>query len=93
MQIFNIHMRRSLQSFGVLNWLLVAVFVFAIAATPSTASAQVVLSVAIAPPALPVYVQPVCPGEGYIWTPGYWSYDDDGGYFWVPGTWVEAPEV
>ena len=52
-----------------------------------------VLSVAIAPPALPVYTQPICPGDGYIWTPGYWSYSDDGGYFWVPGTWVEAPEV
>src|SRR5260221_4441088 len=40
-----------------------------------------------------VYAQPICPGEGYIWTPGYWSYSDDGGYFWVPGTWVSAPEV
>jgi hypothetical protein len=38
-----------------------------------------------------VYVQPFCPGEGYIWTPGYWVYGDDG-YFWVPGTWVLAPE-
>jgi len=23
-----------------------------------------------APPPLPQYEQPVCPGEGYIWTPG-----------------------
>ncbi|MGB7331495.1 MAG: hypothetical protein WBD25_08915 [Terriglobales bacterium] len=94
MQISNI--RRSLksfQSFGILSGLLLAVFLFAIAATSSPATAQVVLSVAIAPPALPVYSQPICPGEGYIWTPGYWSYSDDGGYFWVPGTWVEAPEV
>ena len=29
--------------------------------------------VAVAPPAIPVYTQPICPGEGYIWTPGYWA--------------------
>jgi hypothetical protein len=41
-----------------------------------------------------VYEQPLCPQEGYLWTPGYWAYDDDAGdYYWVPGTWVEAPEV
>src|SRR5262249_20289954 len=28
---------------------------------------------------------------GYIWTPGYWAYGDDG-FFWVPGTWVLIPE-
>ncbi|MGA8143124.1 MAG: hypothetical protein WB987_04455 [Candidatus Acidiferrales bacterium] len=59
----------------------------------STASfAQVSVSITIAPPELPVYEQPVCPGEGYIWTPGYWAWDGDD-YYWVPGTWVEAPEV
>src|SRR5271167_2445069 len=93
MKTINIH--RVVQSFGVgmLCGLLVAAVVVASAVVPSTASAQVVLSVAIAPPALPVYTQPVCPGDGYIWTPGYWSYSDDGGYFWVPGTWVEPPQV
>ena len=55
--------------------------------------AQVSVSVAFGPPALPVYEQPVCPGDGYIWTPGFWDYAEDGGYYWVPGTWVEAPEV
>ncbi len=55
---------------------------------------QFAVSVTFAPPALPVYDQPVCPGDGYIWTPGYWAWDDDDGdYYWVPGTWVEAPEV
>jgi hypothetical protein len=44
-----------------------------------------------APPELPVYEQPVCPGDGYIWTPGYWAWNDD--YYWVPGTWVMPPEV
>ncbi len=59
---------------------------------PAPMHAGIIFSIAIAPPPLPVYVQPVCPGDGYIWTPGYWAYDDVGGYFWVPGTWILAPE-
>jgi WXXGXW repeat (2 copies) len=55
--------------------------------------AQIGISVSFGPPALPVYEQPVCPGDGFIWTPGYWAYADDDGYYWVPGTWVEAPQV
>ncbi len=35
--------------------------------------------------------QPLCPGPGYFWTPGYWAWNDEGGYYWVPGTWVVAP--
>ena len=64
----------------------------AILAIPASTPAQIAvgISVHIGPPALPVYAQPVCPGVGYIWTPGYWSYGPDG-YFWVPGTWVMAP--
>ena len=42
------------------------------------------------PPALPDYQQPQDPGDGYIWTPGYWGYASTG-YYWVPGVWVEAP--
>ncbi|HWJ48108.1 MAG TPA: YXWGXW repeat-containing protein [Candidatus Udaeobacter sp.] len=49
------------------------------------------VSVRIGPPPLPVYAQPICPGPGFIWTPGYWAWDDDDGYYWVPGTWVVAP--
>jgi WXXGXW repeat (2 copies) len=56
----------------------------------ASAFAGVFVSVAIAPPALPVYTQPPCPGDGYIWTPGYWAWGPDG-YYWVPGTWVVAP--
>jgi hypothetical protein len=64
-------------------------------ALPHAALAQVSIgiSVGFAPPLLPVYAQPICPGEGYIWTPGYWAWDpDDEDYYWVPGTWVLAPE-
>jgi len=63
---------------------------------PASSSAQVAVGITVgfAPPDLPVYEQPICPEEGYIWTPGYWAWDDDeGDYYWVPGTWVLAPEV
>lgn len=69
-------------------------FAFAVLLMPRPSSAQISvgLSVRIAPPALPVYEQPFCPGPGYLWTPGYWAYGPDG-YYWVPGTWVLAPRV
>jgi len=57
---------------------------------PKTSSAAVFISVGFAPPILPVYDQPPCPEDGWLWTPGYWAYGDDG-YYWVPGTWVPAP--
>ena len=59
---------------------------------PAVSSAAVFISVGFAPPVLPVYVQPPCPEDGLMWTPGYWAYGDDG-YYWVPGTWVPAPYV
>src|SRR5271163_3868640 len=57
------------------------------------AQVSVGVSVGIAPPELPVYVQPDCPVDGYLWQPGYWAYDDVDGYYWVPGVWIEPPEV
>lgn len=60
-------------------------------AIPALSFGGVFVSVRIGPPPLPVYVQPPCPGDGYIWTPGYWGYGADG-YYWVPGTWVLAPQ-
>ena len=72
---------------GLLIMLLAAVMV-----VPTFSSAaQVAVSIRIGPPPLPVYAQPVCPGPGYIWTPGYWAYDPVNGYYWVPGTWAIAP--
>jgi len=66
----------------------------ALAALPAISSAGVFIGVSVnlAPPALPVYVQPPCPEPGYIWTPGYWGWND-GAYYWVPGTWVLPPQV
>jgi hypothetical protein len=75
---------RSLHFIFVFSLLLA----FLMQGVPTPAFAQV--AVAVAPPALPVYEQPVCVGPSYIWTPGYWAWGDDD-YFWVPGTWVLAP--
>jgi len=62
---------------------------------PALSSAQlsVNISVNLPPPELPVYEQPPIPGDGYLWTPGYWAWsEDDQDYYWVPGTWVLAPQ-
>jgi hypothetical protein len=40
----------------------------------NTSYGQPVLQARRPPPPLPQYSQPLCPGNGYLWTPGYWSY-------------------
>ena len=86
-------MKRSVRSWVVglvLGVLMLSVSVLSLS-TASSAQIGIGISVRIGPPALPVYAQPICPGAGYHWIPGYWAWDDDGGYYWVPGTWVVAP--
>jgi hypothetical protein len=58
---------------------------------PARGQVAIGVTVAFAPPDLPVYEQPLCPGVDYLWVPGYWAWDGDD-YFWVPGTWVLAPQ-
>lgn len=60
--------------------------------TKTNAQVAVGISVGIAPPPIPVYAQPPCPVEGYLWTPGYW-YWGAAGYYWVPGVWVRPYRV
>ncbi len=60
---------------------------------PASAQAEIGISVQIAPPILPYYAQPPLPELGYIWTPGYWQWAQQGGYYWVPGTWILPPSV
>jgi hypothetical protein len=72
-----------------LRYLLTALL---IGALPLTSHADVDFSIGIAPPPLPVVVQPPCPVDGYLWTPGYYAYGDVG-YSWVPGVWVAPPQV
>jgi len=74
-------MKRSIAT----RWILILTALFL-----TQAFAGVFFSVNVAPPAIPVVVQPPCPGDGYIWTPGYYQYGEYG-YYWVPGHWVMAP--
>ena len=85
---------RFIKTKYIVRLLLLALVTFAIPATAPTASAAfgIGISVGFAPPALPIYSQPLCPGDGYIWTPGYWAYADSG-YYWVPGVWVLPPQI
>lgn len=82
-------MKRSVR-WMVLGVLTASMLVLSLS-TPASAQIGIGISVRIGPPALPVYAQPICPGPGYLWTPGYWAWSDVGGYYWVPGTWVIAP--
>ena len=75
---------------SIIRWVLGSVLMLSFAAA-SYGQVAVGVSVRFGPPALPVYAQPICPGPGYMWTPGYWAWNDAGGYYWVPGTWVMAP--
>ena len=72
----------------MLSLLICCLFAF----SPARAQIAIGISIDVAPPPLPVYDQPPIPEAGYIWTPGYWAWDDDTGYYWVPGTWVLPPE-
>lgn len=80
---------------ALLPVLLAMVIVFlpsrAMAGSDAGAQVSVGISVSFGPPPIPVYAQPICPGPGYMWTPGYWAWDPSYGYYWVPGTWVIAP--
>jgi hypothetical protein len=43
-----------------------------------------------APPPLLVEPQPVCPGPGYAFCPGYWHWQH-GRHVWVNGRWAVPP--
>jgi hypothetical protein len=92
--INTIHLNPLLKKFkvkkiGKILFLLGAMF-FAVSRT--NAQVSVSISASIAPPEMPVYVQPACPVDGYLWQPGYWAYDPSDGYYWVPGVWVAPPQ-
>ncbi|MBS1523741.1 MAG: YXWGXW repeat-containing protein [Bacteroidetes bacterium] len=72
--------------------LMAAVTLMAITKANAQVNVSVGIEAGIAPPVLPVYAQPACPVDGYIWQPGYWAWDpDEGDYYWVPGVWVAPP--
>lgn len=71
--------------------LVTSVFSFPAIRSSAQFSLSIGVNIRTAPPALPVYTQPPCPVEGYLWCPGYWAYDEIDGYYWVPGVWVHPP--
>lgn len=75
---------------AAVRWMLLATIILTFSAA-SFSQIAIGIAVRVGPPPLPVYAQPICPGPGYFWTPGYWAWNDDDGYYWVPGTWVVAP--
>jgi len=78
-------MRINLKAHGLALGLMMCI-------APQASKAGIDISINMAPPALPVYTQPPCPRDGYLWTPGYWAWGPEG-YFWVPGVWVAPPRV
>src|SRR5258708_28334433 len=73
---------------------IVAVMLLTVTKINAQVSVGVGISATFGPPPLPVYVQPPCPVEGYLWEPGYWAWDpDDDDYYWVPGVWVAPPTI
>ncbi|RAJ80056.1 YXWGXW repeat-containing protein [Chitinophaga dinghuensis] len=79
--------------------ILILFSLFALSVTTSRAQdyytddqASVTVQAQTAPPPIPDYVQPACPGDGYYWVPGYWAWGS-GGYYWVPGVWVLPPSA
>jgi hypothetical protein len=73
--------------------LLLAIILIAGPKIYAQVSINVSIQANVAPPEIPVYEQPACPDDGYLWQPGYWAWDPDAAdYYWVPGVWVAAPQ-
>jgi hypothetical protein len=58
--------------------------------SPHALPAHFSFSVAVTPPAPLAEAVPAPPAPGYVWNPGYWSWDGVK-YVWVPGRYVVAP--
>src|ERR1700722_15994699 len=71
-----------------LKWLVRAAAATAMLAVP--AFSQVGIYIGRTPPPLRYEVRPQAPGEGYVWTEGYWG-NQDGRYVWVGGRWQRPP--
>jgi hypothetical protein len=84
--------RNQIRSLMAATALAIPVFAFSTSPAQAQFGIGIGISVRIAPPALPIYVQPPIPAEGYLWNPGYWGYGD-AGYYWVPGVWAQPPSV
>jgi hypothetical protein len=70
--------------------LLLVLIVTLMFATSAPAVARVGFWVGVAPPVPLVEPVPPPPAPGYVWQPGYWSWNGVQ-YVWVPGTYAVAP--
>ncbi len=52
--------------------------------------AKVHVFVGVAPPPPVVVTPPPAPGRGYVWVPGYYTWNG-ANYVWANGTWVVPP--
>src|SRR5271167_2121049 len=68
-------MEKTMYSKNYVNRFIAAISLLMLVPMLSMAQVSVGISVNIAPPELPVYVQPPIPAEGYLWSPGNWSWD------------------
>lgn len=87
--MYCIALHRIIMRFARISFL---VLFAAIAGAPQAPAQYALVTVMVAPPPLPYYDQPPMPSAGYIWTPGYWAWDQ-GDYYWVPGTWAAPPSA
>ncbi|WP_422919208.1 hypothetical protein [Rhizosaccharibacter radicis] len=62
----------------------------AVAGVPAAEPGVPVVVAPEPPPPLPEEEQPPLPAPGYLWTPGYW-YWNNVDYYYVPGAWVAPP--
>src|SRR5713226_8471243 len=62
----DIRQEKSMRIIPFIRSLLLVLLVIFVSAA---AFSQVGISITFGPPALPVYEQPLCPQEGYLWTP------------------------
>src|ERR1700731_4650136 len=75
--------RNAMRTGIVIRSLMFAVVLLAFA---HGAFGQIGISVGFGPPLLPIYEQPILPGDGYLWAPGYWGWGG-GGYYFNQGYW------
>jgi hypothetical protein len=70
-----------------LKWIAGAIVASSLAAP---AFAQVRVYIGGAPPPLRYERRPPPPGQGFLWTDGYWG-NNGRNYNWVPGRWQQPP--
>lgn len=70
----------------VLTALLCSLAIFAALPESAMARVDVDINIGLAPPMPRMEVVPP-PRMGYVWAPGYWSWDG-GTYIWIGGRWI-----